>query len=109
MDLDEAPAGEVPENATLNAEPVIDPVLEEFKALKKRIYQQCWDEVTNGEENRQTVFYQTDLMDLGIVPDNHVETLLRIVQALQDEKLFKPVTSSEGLGWRVRSEEEAKT
>jgi hypothetical protein len=107
MDVDEPPAGESKTPGS-NSKSAVDPVLEEFKTLKKRIYDSCWDEVVSGEEGRETVFYQTDLMDLGIIPDNQVEILLRIVQALQDEKFFKVVGSSAGIGWRARSEEEAR-
>ena len=54
MDLDDAPAGGAP--ARRGSRSTIDPVLEEFKALKERIYGECWDAVTSDEGNRQNVF-----------------------------------------------------
>ncbi|EHK96901.1 putative DNA-directed RNA polymerase III subunit rpc6 [Glarea lozoyensis 74030] len=107
MDLDE-PSKEASKTPGLGGKNEVDPVLEVLNDAKRRVYQQCWDEVTHGEGNRQTVFYQTDILDLGIIPDNNIETLLMVTQALLDEKLFKAVHSSEGLGFRVRSEDEAK-
>jgi hypothetical protein len=109
MDLDEPPAGGS-KTPGPDSKSAVDPVLEDFKTLKERIYNECWDGVASGEETRNTVFSQTDLMDLGIIPESDIEVLLQIVQALVDEKKFKAMsTSPTTIGWCVRSEDEAKT
>jgi DNA-directed RNA polymerase III subunit RPC6 len=73
-------------------------------ALKTAIHEAC---APTAELDPRHVFYQPDLLALGIIPNNDMNILLTVTQALVNEKLFK-VVHSEGLGWRLRSVEEAK-
>lgn len=72
----------------------------DIPALKTALYDAC---VSFSKE----VFNQSVLFGLGVIPDGDLNTLLTVTQGLVDEKLFK-VVHSEGLGWKLRSREEAK-
>jgi DNA-directed RNA polymerase III subunit RPC6 len=69
-------------------------------ALKTALYDAC---VPFAQE----VFNQSILFGLGVIREGDLNTLLTVTQGLVDEKLFK-VVHSEGLGWKLRSREEAK-
>jgi DNA-directed RNA polymerase III subunit RPC6 len=73
----------------------------DISALKTALYDAC------SHLARQQVLNQTILFGLGIIPNDDIHTLLTVTQALVDEKLFK-VVHSEGLGWKLRSQEDAR-
>ncbi|KAK3362470.1 RNA polymerase Rpc34 [Lasiosphaeria hispida] len=71
--------------------------------LKDALYDKVRD---HGSELR--LFTQKDLMELGIIPAGNLLLLVRVVQALTDDKLFVGVNSGAGIAWRWRSREDAK-
>ncbi|KAK4240443.1 hypothetical protein C8A03DRAFT_13253 [Achaetomium macrosporum] len=75
-----------------------------LQILKDALY----DEIRqHGSETR--LFGQQDLLDLNIIPRNDVTLLVRVIQALTDDKLLVGTTNHHaGLAWRWRSREEAK-
>ncbi|KAG0651389.1 putative DNA-directed RNA polymerase III subunit rpc6 [Hyphodiscus hymeniophilus] len=75
----------------------------DIAALKTALYDACLD----LSDNPRTFFNQATIFDLGVIPNNDVNILLKVTQALVDEKLFK-ILQSEGLAWRLRSHEEAR-
>lgn len=68
--------------------------------MKNALYDACLPFPT-------TVFNQTVLFGLSIIKDGDINTLLLVTQGLVDEKLFK-VVHSEGLGWKLRTRDEAR-
>lgn len=75
-----------------------------LKILKDALYEEIRQ---HGSETR--LFSQRDLMDLNIIPNGNVMLLVRVVQALCDDKLLVGTTNHQaGLAWRWRSREEAK-
>jgi DNA-directed RNA polymerase III subunit RPC6 len=72
----------------------------DVQALKDSVYDAC-------APFGSVVFNQSVLFGLGIIEDGDVNTLLMVTQGLVDDKLFK-VVHSEGLGWKLRSREEAR-
>ena len=76
----------------------------DIAALKTQVYEAC---VPLAAEDPRKYFNQANLFDLGIIPNNDVNILLKVTQALVDEKLFK-ILQSEGLAWKLRSQEEAR-
>jgi DNA-directed RNA polymerase III subunit RPC6 len=76
----------------------------DIPALKTALYDAC---VPFATGDPKTVFNQSNLFGLGIIPEGDLNALLTVTQGLVDEKLFK-VVHSEGLGWKLRSREEAK-
>ena len=73
-------------------------------ALKVQVYEAC---KPFADEDPKHVFNQVFILNLGIIPNDDPVILLGVAQALVNEKLFKLV-SAEGLGWRLRSLDEAK-
>lgn len=76
----------------------------DIAALKNKLYEACLPFV---EEDPKKYFNQASIFELGIIPNNDVHILLRVTQALVDEKLFK-IYTQEGLAWRLRSQDEAR-
>ncbi|ESZ96979.1 hypothetical protein SBOR_2661 [Sclerotinia borealis F-4128] len=73
-------------------------------ALKKLLYDECF---LSFEDN--PTFFQDDLIELQILPSDDVSMLLTVTQGLTNDKLFKVVQDSQrGIGWKLRSEDEAK-
>jgi DNA-directed RNA polymerase III subunit RPC6 len=70
---------------------------------KDAIYEQCQN---RGDETK--LFTQADILDFNVIPNRDVGTLLRVVQALCDDKLLNPVSHVGGLAWRWKSAEEAE-
>jgi DNA-directed RNA polymerase III subunit RPC6 len=81
------------------------PVKAEIAALKAELYEAC---VPFAIDNPKIVFHQTDIFDLDIIPNNDVHLLLQVAQVLLDEKLFKVVHDTDGMGWKLRTVDEAK-
>ncbi|KAH8813153.1 RNA polymerase Rpc34 [Xylogone sp. PMI_703] len=77
----------------------------DITALKNAIYEGC---TSIMEDDPDAVFHQQDLLDFGVIPKDDVALLLKVAQALADEKLFKIVMDQEGVGWKYRTQEEAK-
>ncbi|KAL2137272.1 hypothetical protein VTI74DRAFT_5003 [Chaetomium olivicolor] len=71
--------------------------------LKDALYEEIRQ---HGSETR--LFTQRELLDLNIIPNGDVGLLLKVVQALTDDKLLVGITNHAGLAWRWRSREEAK-
>jgi DNA-directed RNA polymerase III subunit RPC6 len=81
------------------------PVGEDITALKTELYEAC---VPFAKDNPKIVFHQADIFDLDIIPNNDVQILLKVSQLLLDEKLFKVVHNTDGMGWKIRTVDEAK-
>lgn len=73
-------------------------------ALKTKIYDALLPAATLDP---QQVFNQEYILALGIIPNRDPGLLIRVAQLMVNEKLFKLV-QSDGLGWRLRSLDEAK-
>lgn len=73
--------------------------------LKKSLYEACLPFTTS---NPRMTFHQSDLLDLEIIPNDSAAMLMEVAQALCNDKLFKIVMSGEGMGWKLRTIEEAK-
>ncbi|TPX16027.1 uncharacterized protein E0L32_000361 [Thyridium curvatum] len=74
-----------------------------IEILKESLYDAC---AAAGSTNR--VFTQADFMNFDIIPDGNINTLMRVVQELSNEKLFKPVGDGRGgVNWKYRSQEDA--
>lgn len=71
-----------------------------LSVLKDALYDQC---VQNGDESR--LYGQDELLSLGVTDD--VSTLLRIVQALTDDRLLILVRQAGALCWKWRPAEDA--
>jgi hypothetical protein len=52
-------------------------------------------------------FNQGDLLSLGIIPHDDLQTLLQVVSYLVDRKLLIPYKEQGSLRWRVRSRQDA--
>jgi DNA-directed RNA polymerase III subunit RPC6 len=76
----------------------------DIAALKTQLYDACAPLVA---EDPRKYFNQASIFELGIIPNDDVNILLKVTQALVDDKLFK-ILQSEGLAWRLRSVEEAR-
>ena len=72
----------------------------DIPALMEAVYDACVP-FTN------VVFNQSVLFGLGIIKEGDVHALLTVTQGLVDDKRFK-VVHSEGLGWKLRSRDEAR-
>ncbi len=59
-------------------------------------------------EDKKLVFHQNDIWEMDVIPDNDVQVLLQVIQQLLDEKLFKVVHDGDGMGWKIRTVEEAR-
>jgi DNA-directed RNA polymerase III subunit RPC6 len=70
--------------------------------LKTSLYDLCKD------DGPGQMYRQSDLLDLGVIPNNDMSTLLKVTQALVDEKLFKMVHDGSNIAWVARSEADAQ-
>jgi DNA-directed RNA polymerase III subunit RPC6 len=77
----------------------------DITALRNQLYERCALVV---DEHPRMVFHQATLLDLSIIPNDDLSLLLRVVQNLVDDKLFKVVTDTDGVGWKLRTPDEAK-
>ena len=73
--------------------------------MKTGIYNDCAE---FARANPKYVFRQAFIFELNRIPNEDVQMLLRVTQDLVDEKLFKIVHDSDGMGWRLRSVDEAE-
>lgn len=77
----------------------------EIAALKDEVYEAC---VPIAKDNPRIVLRQADILDLDIIPNGNLQTLLDVAQSLLNEKLFKVVHDTDGMGWKLRTVDEAK-
>jgi DNA-directed RNA polymerase III subunit RPC6 len=77
----------------------------EIAAWKEEVYDAC---VPFAKDNPKIIFHQADLFDMDIIPNDDLQILLTVTQLLLDEKLFKVVHNIEGMGWKLRTVDEAK-
>lgn len=71
-------------------------------ALKTALYDTC------AEESNGAVFRQHDLLDMGVIPGNDINMLLKVMQRLCNENLFKMATDGDGLLWKLQKVEDAE-
>ena len=72
--------------------------------LASKLYDECLAKFTPDH-----LFYQQDLLGLGIVPKNDVGLLLQCTQWLVDEKLFRLLQGkNDRLSWKLISREDAE-
>jgi hypothetical protein len=83
---------------------LVDPVTNDIPALGKSLYDAC---LPFMQQNSKKVFNQSSLLELGVIPNDDIQVLMQVTQRLINEKLFKYV-QAEGLGWKLRTLEEAK-
>ena len=72
--------------------------------LKSALYEAC----RNSSTSDSHIFTQSDLLNLNVIPARNASLLLKILQSLSDDRLFVPVNTPQGLGWRWRDEDEAQ-
>jgi len=79
--------------------------LDKMEVWKDMLYDEM---MASGSEQR--LYSQKDLVALNVVPDGDLQLLMKIVQALTNDKLLRPVTDTRQglLCWRWRSAEEAQ-
>ena len=69
---------------------------------------QLYDKCVKGFSPDQ-LFYQQDLLGLGIVPKNELALLLQCTQSLVDQKLFRLLQGkNDRLAWKVIAREDAE-
>jgi DNA-directed RNA polymerase III subunit RPC6 len=55
------------------------------------------------------LFYQQDLLKLGLIPDNDLALLLQCTQSLVDQNLFRTLQDKDDrLAWKIISQEDAE-
>lgn len=72
--------------------------------LASRIYDACLDNFPSDH-----LFYQQELLGLGVVPDGDLALLLQCTQSLVDQKLFRLLQGKDNrLAWKLISREDAE-
>jgi DNA-directed RNA polymerase III subunit RPC6 len=72
--------------------------------LASRIYDACLDNFPSDH-----LFYQQELLSLGVVPDGDLALLLQCTQSLVDQKLFRLLQGKDNrLAWKLISREDAE-
>ncbi|KAJ9289374.1 hypothetical protein DTO021C3_3200 [Paecilomyces variotii] len=73
-------------------------------ALASKLYEECRNNFSPDH-----LFYQQDLIGLGIIPNNDLALLLQCTQSLVDQKLFRLLHGKDDrLAWKVISQEDAE-
>lgn len=74
------------------------------------MYDYCLKKIEEDDHSvgLQLVFRQEELLGTNIIPENDLMEFMAVVQRLLDDRRFKAVQDIEGLGWRVRTKEDAK-
>ncbi|KAI9680979.1 MAG: 34-kDa subunit of RNA polymerase III (C) [Trizodia sp. TS-e1964] len=72
-----------------------------IKELQNALYQCC------SEEDSERLFYQADLMGMGVIPGNDARLLMSCAQALVNEGLLKILTHQDTVVWKVVKKEDA--
>lgn len=72
--------------------------------LAQKLYDACLETFDTGH-----LFYQQDLLGLGVIPKGDVPLLLQCTQALVDQKLFRlHQDKNDRLTWKIISREDAE-
>ena len=73
-------------------------------AIASKLYEECRDKFSADH-----LFYQKDLLSLGVVPNDNLTILLQCTQSLVDKKLLRLLHGKDGhLAWKVISQEDAE-
>lgn len=82
----------------------------EIKRQADELYDYCLKKIEEDDHSVgiQLVFRQEELLAANIIPDNDLMEFMTVVQSLLDDRRFKAVQDIEGLGWRIRTKEDAK-
>ena len=72
-----------------------------FKELKNALYARC------AIQPSDTIFYQHDLLDFGVIPNNDLGQLVSCTNKLAQEGLLKVLKKDDTICWRVVKKEDA--
>lgn len=97
-------------SSSASAVPTVEaaPILVEghdIKGLQNKVYDES---VRLSEEDPKIVFHQNDILDMNFMTGVDVSTLLEVINRLLSAKLYKVVQDADGMGWKIRTREEAK-
>lgn len=71
--------------------------------LASKLYEACLSNYSSDH-----LFYQQDLLSLGVVPKNDLALLLQCTQSLVDQKLFRLLHGkNDRLAWKIISRDDA--
>lgn len=77
-------------------------------AAKLAVWKQALYERVQESGRENDAFSQDDLIDLGVIPNGDKMLLIRVVQALSDDKLFVTMRdASNNILWKWRDAQEA--
>ncbi|KAJ5109696.1 hypothetical protein N7532_002341 [Penicillium argentinense] len=71
--------------------------------LASKLYDACAD-----NHDPDTLLYQHDLIDLGVLPSDDIALLLQCTQSLVDQKLFRLHQGQGRIGWKLIPREDAE-
>lgn len=72
--------------------------------LAQKLYDACIEQFDEDH-----LFYQQDLLGLGVIPKGDVALLLQCTQSLVDQKLFRLLQDkNDRLAWKIISQEDAE-
>jgi DNA-directed RNA polymerase III subunit RPC6 len=75
-----------------------------FQDIASELYGQCRHKFSPSH-----LFYQHDLLGLGVIPNNSVELLLQCTQSLVDRSLFRVHEDKDNrIAWKLISQEDAE-
>ncbi|KAL2222356.1 putative DNA-directed RNA polymerase III subunit Rpc34 [Thermoascus aurantiacus ATCC 26904] len=73
-------------------------------AMASKLYEEC-----RNNYDPDQLFYQQDLLNMGVIPGNDLSLLLQCTQWLVDQKLFRLLHGKDDrLAWKVISQEDAE-
>jgi DNA-directed RNA polymerase III subunit RPC6 len=73
-------------------------------ALASKLYEEC-----RNKFSADHLFYQKDLLSLGVVPNDNLPLLVQCAQSLVDKKLLRLLSGKDGrLAWKIISQEDAE-
>lgn len=73
------------------------------KRLAAALYEECRSTFPPDH-----LFYQQDLVSLGVVPNNDIPLLMKCAQSLVDQSLFRMLQGKdERLAWKLIAQEDA--
>jgi len=73
-------------------------------AIASKLYEEC-----RNNYDPDQLFYQQDLLNMGVIPGNDLSLLLQCTQWLVDQKLFRLLHGKDDrLAWKVISQEDAE-
>ncbi|RDW87565.1 DNA-directed RNA polymerase III subunit Rpc34-like protein [Coleophoma crateriformis] len=74
----------------------------DIASLKEALYKACLQSPSAHDG-----FRQQDFLDFEVIPDDDLNLVLQVAQQLVNEKLLWIFNDGEGIGWNVRSREDA--